>query len=164
MKPIIPHPATFVLAEVLSSASDMVKEIAHYKRAITELEIQRQQMHEQAKIAHQQIQAQLTQELKRIDCLSANFQQVMQQNQQMIAQHTLRECSVQQQCEILLTQIAQTPDMETKKLLIDMWKALINQIDLNRDVSARLHAQLMDAYQQFGLDVSHRDASFKDVS
>ena len=163
MNKIIPHASVLTLAEVLSSASSMITEIVHYKRAIAELEIQRQQMHEQAKIADQQIQAQLTQELKRIDCLSASFQQVLQQNQQLIAQHSQRECAVQQQCEVLFAQIAQTPDIETKKFLMTMWQELIQQINLNREESARLHTQLMDAHQQFGISISHRDASFKDV-
>ena len=82
----------------------------------------------------------------------------------MIQQHQEREKDVQKQCMMILEMIAQAPDTETKQMLQAMWMELIKQINLNREESARLQAQLMDANQQFGISVSHRDLSFKDVN
>jgi len=164
MNPIIPHTSVLALGEVLTSAANMVKEIAHYKQAIAEIESQRAQMREQAKIMHHQIEVQLKQEFKRINHLAAAFERVLKQNKLLIQQHNEREKGAQQQCMLILQQIAQTTDLETKQLLMSIWQELIRQTNLNREESARLQAQLMDANQQFGISVSHRDLSFKDVS
>jgi len=163
MNPLVQHTSALALGEVLNSAANMVKEIAHYKQAIAEIEYQRAQMREQAKIAHHQIEAQLKQELKRIEHLSSAFKQAMKQNKMLIAQHAQREQNVQQQSMLILEQIAQAADLETKQLLMSMWQYLMKQINLNREESARLHEQLMDAHQQLGISISHRDLSFKNV-
>ena len=161
---IIPHTSALVLGEVLNAASNMVKEIAHYKRAVAELELQRLQMHEQAQIAHHQIEAQFKQAIHRMDHLSSVFKQTLQQNELLIVRHSQREKDVQQQCLMIVQLIAQTNDLESKKQLQSMWQELIKQMNFNRKESVRLQAQLMDANQQFGLSISHRDLSFKDVN
>ena len=164
MNPLIPNTSVVALGEVLNSATNMIREITQYKQAIAQLEVQRKQMHEQAKIVHHQIEAQLKQELKRLDHLSQAFAKTLKQNKLMIQQHQEREKDVQKQCMMILEMIAQAPDTETKQMLQAMWMELIKQINLNREESARLQAQLMDANQQFGISVSHRDLSFKDVN
>lgn len=163
MKALTPHANAVVVGQVLNSAANMVKEIAHYKRYIAELEYQREQMHEQAKITHLQIESQHQQAMHRIDHLSTSFKETMQQNEMLIRQHVQREKEVTQNITLILQQISQSNDLETKKLLQQILHDFMQQININRDESARLQAQLMDAHQQFGLSLSHRDQTFKDV-
>lgn len=163
MNSIIRHPSIFVLGEVLTAACNMGKEILQYKRAISELELQREQMHQQANIMHHQIQAQLTQEIKRIDVLSDTFKTMLHHNQEFINQHNQRESYVQQQCISLIQSISQTTDPQLQQTLTTIWLELIKQLDMNRQESARLHDQIMNAHQQFSIDISQKNLSFKDV-
>ena len=164
MKAMITGTTTAMVAgEILSSASNMVAEIAHYKRAVAELELQRIQMHEQAKIVHHQIEAQLRQSLKRMDQLSEAFKDMMKQNNKLVQQHCEREKNVQVQCLTILEMIGKTSDHTIQQQYMQTWHELNTQMNQNREESARLQAQLMDANQQFGLSISHRDQSFKDV-
>ncbi|MFC2998159.1 hypothetical protein ACFODO_23495 [Acinetobacter sichuanensis] len=164
MHPLVPHTSSIALGEALTAATNMVKEITHYKRTLAELELQRIQMHEQAKIAHHQIENQLKQNMYCMESLSNAFHTTMQQNAQLLTQYVQREQDAQQQCMLILQQIGQTNDLESKKQLQSMWQELIKQMNLNREESARLQSQLIDAHQQFGLNLSHRDQSFKDIN
>ena len=163
MNSIIRHPSAFVLTEVLTAACNMGKEILQYKHAISELELQREQMYQQANMMHHQIQAQLTQEIKRIDVLSDTFKTMLHHNQEFINQHQQRESYVQQQCILLIQSIAQTTDPQHQQNLKNIWLELIRQMDANRQESTRLHEQIMSAYQQFGIDLSQKNSSFRDV-
>lgn len=149
--------------QVISSAIDMVKEISQYKCAIAEIDAQRDQMRKQAEIMQHQIDAQLCQALKRIKHLSKNFALMLEQNKQLIQQHCQREMAVQQQSILIIQQMALCSDLESKKILMQCWQDLLQQMNLNREESARLQAQLMDAHQQLGISLSQREQSFKDV-
>ena len=163
MNPIIRHPSTLVLGEVLTAACNIGKEILQYKRAISELELQREQMHQQANMMHHQIQAQLAQEIKRINSLSTTFKHMLKQNKLFIQQHAQREVHIQQQCTQLMQMLAQCTDPQMQNHLMSMWQSLSEQMTANREESKRLHEQLRAAHHQFGIDLSQPSSELKDV-
>lgn len=163
MSNIIPHASALALGEVLTSASNMVKEIVHYKRAIAELEVQRAHMHQQAKIMLEQIQLNHKQEIKKIDALSSAFKNCLKQNKLLIKQQTQQQKFTQQQCMMLLKMISEEKDHAQKTLLISLWQEMLTQIELNREETARLQRVLIDAHHQFGIDLSSSQLQLKDV-
>lgn len=57
MNPLVPQTAGLMaVQEGIKAVSNMVSEIAQYKRAVAELEFQRKQMHEQSKIIRAEIE------------------------------------------------------------------------------------------------------------
>lgn len=163
MPNIIPHASALALGEVLTSASNMVKEIVHYKRAIAELEVQRAHMHQQAKIMLEQIQLNHKQEIKKIDALSTAFKNCLKQNKLLIKQQTQQLKFTQQQCVMLLKMMSEEKDHAQKTLLMSLWQEMLKQIELNRQETARLQHVLMDAHHQFGIDLSSSQLNPKDV-
>ena len=164
MNPLIPQTAVaMVLSEGLKAVSNMVSEIAQYKRAVAELECQRKQMHEQAKLIRAEIELNHKKEIKRIDALSSAFKTCLKQNKQFITLHKKQQDHAQEQCLIILNLIAQEPDPTNKTALMSMWQQMLKQIDLNREEMSRLQRTLLDAYHQFGIDLSAPQLDLKDV-
>ena len=154
--------AAMVVGEVVSNVATMLTEMSQYKRAMAQLMVQREQMHEQAKVAQLQIKAQYHTEIKKINSLSKAFKQTLAQNELLIQMHAQSEQNIQQLC-LQILQMMSTADAEKTQALQMMWSNLITQTEVNRQESVRLHKQLMDANQQFGISISHRDLSWHDV-
>lgn len=164
MNPLVPQTASLMaLSEGLKTASHMVREIAQYKRAIAELEVQRLHMHEQAKIVRAQIKANHQKEIKRIDALSSAFKTCLKQNKQFIALQKKQQDQAQTQCMMLLNMIDQENMAEQKAVLTTMWQEMLKQINANREEMSRLQRTLMDAFHQFGIDLASPGLELKDV-
>ena len=46
---------------------------------------------------------------------------------------------------------------------MSLWQQILKQIELNREETSRLNQTLMDAYHQFGIDLSSPQLDLKDV-
>ena len=69
----------------------------------------------------------------------------------------------QEQCIMILNLIAQEQDPTNKTTLMSLWQQMLKQIELNREETSRLNQTLMDAYHQFGIDLSRPQLDLKDV-
>jgi seryl-tRNA synthetase len=165
MNPLVPQTAGLMaVQESIKAVSNMVSEIAHYKRAVAELECQRQQMHEQAKLIRAEIELNHKKEIKRIDALSSAFKACLKHNQQFIKLQKKQQDHAQEQCLMILNLIAQEQDPTNKTALMSMWQEMLKQIELNREETSRLNQILMDAHHQFGIDLAAPQLDLKDVS
>lgn len=151
------------VSEGIQFASKMVSEIAHYKRTIAELEFQRIHMREQAKNIRAQIKAHQQKEVKRIDALSNAFKTCLKQNKQFIVLQKQQQEYVQAQCVMFYKLIKQETDIQQKTELMSMWQQMLKEISKNREEMTRLQHTLMDAYHQFGIDLSSHELQLKDV-
>ena len=164
MNPLVPQTAgLMVVQEGIKAVSNMLSEIAQYKRAVAELEFQRKQMHEQSKIIRAEIELNHKKEIKRIDALSSAFKTCLKHNKQFIALQKQQQDHAQEQCIMILNLIAQEQDPTNKTTLMSMWQQILKQIELNREETSRLNQTLMDAYHQFGIDLSRPQLDLKDV-
>ena len=164
MNPLVPQTAGLMaVQESFKAVSNMISEIAHYKCAVAELEFQRKQMHEQAKILRAEIEFNHKKEIKRIDALSYAFKTCLKHNKQFIRLQKKQQDQAQEQCITLLNLIAQEPDPTNKTALMSMWQQMLIQIELNREATSRLNQTLMDAHHQFGIDLSRPQLDLKDV-
>lgn len=162
MKTIVTTSSAVVTAEVIGHIMVATKEIVGFKRAMAELQLQRDHMLEQANIAREQLKAQLSTDLERTKSISQGFQQVLQQNSLLVQQHADAAKGNQHLCAQLL-QVMQSADINSLSIYMSAWQDLIKQTELNRQQATQLQQQLMDAYQQFGITVSHRDQSWQTV-
>lgn len=165
MNSLVPQTAgLMVVSKGIKAFSNMVSEIAHYKCAVAELEVQRMQMHEQAKIIRAQIESNHKKEMMRIDALSNGFKACLKQNKHFILLQKQQLAHAQEQCMMLLKMVEQEKEAEQKTALMSMWQEMLKQINFNREETARLHRALMDAYHQFGIDLlSSSELELKDV-
>ena len=164
MNPLIPQTAGLMaVQESIKAVSHMVSEIAQFKCAIAELEVQRMQIRQQAKVMLTQIELNHHKEIKRIDALSSAFKTYLKHNKKFIALQKQQQNDAQAQCTMLLNLIAQEQDPTSKTTLMSLWSQMLKQIELNRQETSRLHQTLMDAYHQFGIDLSRPELDLKDV-
>lgn len=163
MRNIATTSSAIVVAEVIGHAMVATKEIIGFKRAMAEMQVQREYMLEQASLAREQLKAQLSTDLERTKSISHGFQQVLQQNALLIQQHADAAKGNQHLCAQLL-QVMQSADINSLSIYMSAWQDLIKQTELNRQQAAQLQQQLMDAYHQFGITVSHRDQSWHTVA
>lgn len=164
MNPLVPQTASLMaLSEGLKTASHMVREIAQYKQAIAELEVQRLHMHEQAKIVHAQIKAHHKKEVKRIEQLSAAYKSFLKQNKKFIALQQQQQNQIYEQCMKIYDLVKQETDIELKKTLMSMWQDMFKQLSANREETSRLQQSLTAAFHQFGIDLASPGLELKDV-
>lgn len=167
MKNIIkstPAAMQMIAGEVITGITGMISEIARYKRAIAELDNQREQMRYQAQIALQQIDAQLHNELKRIDGLSRNFEQFLRQNELLInngKQHRHEAVILSQQ---IATAIIHCQDAGQSQVLLQMYSLTMQQLTQACQEMSELGQRLHDAHHQLGISISRRDRDWHDVS
>lgn len=164
MNPLVPQTAGLMaVQEGIKVVSNMVSEIAQYKRAIVELECQRKQMHEQAKLIRAEIELNHKKEIKRIDAISSAFKTCLKQNKQFLVLQIKKQDHAQEQCLMILNLIAQETDPTNKTALMSMWQQMLKQIELNREDMSHLQRTLLDAYHQFGIDLVAPQLDLKDV-
>lgn len=164
MNPLVPQTAGLMaVQEGIKAVSNMVSEIAHYKRAIAELEVQRLHMHEQVKIVRAQIKVHHQKEIKRMDALSSAFKTCLKQNRQFLVLQKQQQGHAQEQCMMILNMIHQENVPEQKTELMKLWQEMLKQIHANREETARLQQSLMDAFHQFGIDLASPGLELKDV-
>lgn len=149
--------------ELAGQATSMVREIASYKRAIAELQLQRENMQHQAHIMQQKIQAQAQLEGQRIHTLSASFSAVLENSKRLIEEHGKCCTDNHALCGQIMQYIA-TAQAANLPALQAIWKDLLQQMQANRDVAQALHHQLLDAHIQFGISLSQRDQSWQTVT
>ncbi len=152
-----------LLGEVVTGVTGMVREIATYKRAIAELEVQREQMRHQAEIMIRQIDAQLHSELKRMDALSDGFKQYQQQSRKLIKAEKQNNQQTMQLLNQILVIVAQTQGGSNQQLT-QMYLSTLAQLEKSKDVMSELANNLHDAHQQFGISISQRDRDWINVS
>lgn len=152
-----------LLGEVVTGVTGMVREIATYKRAIAELEVQREQMRHQAEIMIRQIDAQLHSELKRMDALSDGFKQYQQQSRKLIKAEKQNNQQTMQLLNQILVIVAQTQGGSNQQLT-QMYLSTLAQLEKSKDVMSELTNNLHDAHQQFGISISQRDRDWINVS
>ena len=164
MNPLVPQTAGLMaVQDSIKAVSNMVSEIAHYKRTVAELECQRQQMHEQAKLIRVEIELNHQKEINRIDTLSSVFKTFLKHNKHFMTLQKQQQDHAQAQCLMILNLIAQESDPTNKTALMSMWQQMLKQIELNREESSRLNQALMDAHHQFSIDLSDPHLNLKDV-
>ena len=154
----------FMAGEVVTGVTNMVTEIAKYKHAITELEVQRQQIHQQAQAAIHQINKQFDVEMKRIDVLQSDFKKMLKQNQQLIGSAKQNRQNIMQALQQILLAITQCQDVQQSQMLSQLYHATLNSLNQSGQEMMGLAAQLHDTHQQFGVSVSRRDRDWRDVS
>lgn len=152
-----------LLGEVVTGVTGMVREIATYKRAIADLEVQREQMRHQAEIMIRQIDAQLHSELKRMDALSDGFKQYQQQSRKLIKAEKQNNQQTMQLLNQILVIVAQTQGGSNQQLT-QMYLSTLAQLEKSTGVMSELSDNLHDAHQQFGISISQRDRDWINVS
>lgn len=153
-----------LLGEVVTGVTGMVREIATYKRAIAELEVQREQMRHQAEIMIRRIDAQLHSELKRIDALLDGFKAICQHSDKLIeAEKQNREQTTQLLNQILLI-LAKPQDIEQLRIFSQIYESTRLQLAQSNEVMTELKRNMHDAHQQFGISISQRDRDWINVS
>lgn len=152
-----------IVGEVVNGLTNMVAEIARYKRAIAELELQREQMHYQAKMAIRQIDAQLHSELKRIDALQSGFKKMLKQNQQLIESAKQNRKDTMQTLQQILLAITQCQNVQQSEMLSQLYHVTLDSLNQSGQEIMELSAKLHDTHQQFGVSISRRDREWRDV-
>ena len=153
-----------VVTEAATDLVRMVSDIANYKRAIAELELQRQHMRYQAQIAMQQIDAQLQTELKRIDSLNVGFKKMRKLNQQLIQSETANRQQTMQMLQHILLAVTHSQDPQHSQMLAQMYSSTLDSLSQSGQIMAALGQSIHDAHHQFGIAVSRRDQDWRDVN
>lgn len=153
-----------VVTEAATGLVRMVSDIANYKRAIAELEVQRQHMRYQAQIAMQQIDAQLQTELKRIDSLNVGFKKMLKLNQQLIQSETANRQQTMQMLQHILLAVTHSQDPQHSQMLAQMYSSTLDSLSQSGQIMAALGQSIHDAHHQFGIAVSRRDQDWRDVN
>lgn len=153
-----------VVAELATGLTNMVSEIVQYKRAIAELELQREQMRYQAQIAMRQIDVQLHTEIKRIDALNHGLKKTLKQNQQLIDAEKQNQQHTMQLLNGILAIIGQCQDVQQRTNLIQMYSNTLENLKQSGQHMSQLGQMLHDTYQQFGISVSRREQDWRDIS
>ena len=153
-----------VVTEAATDLVRMVSDIANYKRAIAELELQRQHMRYQAQIAMQQIDAQLQTELKRIDSLNVGFKKMRKLNQQLIQSETANRKQTMQMLQHILLAVTQSQDLQHSQMMAQMYSTTMDSLNQSGQTMAALGQSIHDAHHMFGIAVSRRDQDWQDVN
>ena len=153
-----------VVTEAATDLVRMVSDIANYKRAIAELELQRQHMRYQAQIAMQQIDAQLQTELKRIDSLNVGFKKMRKLNQQLIQSETANRKQTMQMLQHILLAVTQSQDLQHSQMMAQMYSTTMDSLNQSGQTMSAFGFFIYDAHHMFGIAVSRRDQDWRDVN
>lgn len=155
-------PAQLALGELLAQGVNLVGQIADYKHKMAQIELQHQQMMEQAKLAQQQIANQLHVQLHKIDALQTGFAQITQHfatSQQTLRDHMNQNQQAVNMLMVVLTQCTADHLEAYQPLLLTF---MAQQADI-RQALRESDLQMKDAYAIFGRDITGGFDSMRDV-
>lgn len=155
-------PAQLALGELLAQGVNLVGQIADYKHKMAQIELQHQQMMQQAKLAQQQIANQLHVQLHKIDALQTGFAQITQHfamSQQTLRDHMNQNQQAVNMLMVVLTQCTAEHLEAYQPLLLTF---MAQQADI-RQALRESDLQMKDAYAIFGRDITGGFDSMRDV-
>lgn len=156
-------PAQMVLGELLTQGVKLAGQIADYKHKMAQVQLQHQQMMQQAKLAQQQIANQLDVKIKRINALQSGFDQAIQHFAK--SQQTLRDQSNhnQQVVHTLLVLMAQCTAEEFEAYQTLLRTLIMQQAEIGR-VLGDFNLQIKEIYAIYGRDVTESFEQMRDVN